>query len=208
MLTVAGAGVAAVMFLASPFLAAWDLRQAMKTGDTATLERRVDWPSVRASLHKSYGPTQQMLSEITEAGGAPKPGFWQRVVSATVPMLSGTAIDYYVTPTGVPQLFSWRETWRQKVRPAIGLSEPPMVLAGTAFEGTSVDKVLSMLKRVDRAAFTSPMRLELELRDRYTETRSYRAVMELRGLTWTLTEVYVLSVEPPKPQAQPVAQSS
>jgi Protein of unknown function (DUF2939) len=203
-----GATIGAVMYFGSPMLAAWEVRQAIRSADKATLERRVDWTSVRATLNRSLEPAQQVIAEISEAGGAPKPGLWSRIVKATVPMLSGTAIDYYVTPEGVPQLYAWRETWRQKVRPAIGLAEPRMALAGTPLENTSLDKVLSLLKRVDRAAFTGPTRLELEVRDRYAEHRSYRAVMELKGMTWMLTEVEVLSVEPPKPATQPVAHSS
>lgn len=203
-----GAAIGAVIYLGSPMLAAWEVRQAIRSSDKATLERRVDWTSVRATLNRSLGPAQEVLTEISEAAGAPKPGLWSRIIKATVPMLSGTAIDYYVTPEGVPQLYAWRETWRQKVRPAIGLAEPRMALAGTPLENTSLDKILSLLKRVDRAAFTGPTRLELEVRDRYAEHRSYRAVMELKGMTWMLTEVEVLSVEPPKPATQPVAHSS
>ncbi|MFM9846826.1 MAG: DUF2939 domain-containing protein [Hyphomicrobiaceae bacterium] len=203
-----GAAIGAVIYLGSPMLAAWEVRQAIRASDKATLERRVDWTSVRATLNRSLGPAQEVLTEISEAAGAPKPGLWSRIIKATVPMLSGTAIDYYVTPEGVPQLYAWRETWRQKVRPAIGLAEPRMALAGTPLENTSLDKILSLLKRVDRAAFTGPTRLELEVRDRYAEHRSYRAVMELKGMTWMLTEVEVLSVAPPKPTTQPVAQAS
>jgi Protein of unknown function (DUF2939) len=195
--------VGAVIYAGSPLLAAWEVRQALKTGDKVTLEQRVDWPSVRTSLHQSLGEAQQVINELTEAAGVPKPSLWRRVVAATVPMLTGTVIDSYVTPEGAPQLYAWRQTWREKVRPtigpAIGLSEPRMVLAGTAFEGTAVDKTLSLLRRVDRAAFTGPTRLELEVRDRYAENRRWRAVMELRGMTWKLTEVHVLAVPAPKP---------
>ncbi len=203
-ITLAGIVLAgALVYVCSPLLAAWEVRQALKTADKATLEQRVDWPSVRTSLRQSFAETQQVISELTDAAGVPKPGFWQRVVAATVPMLSSTVIDTYVTPEGAPQLYAWRQTWREKVRPtigpAVGLSEPPMALAGTAFEGMAIDKVLSMLRRVDRAAFTGPTRLELEIRDRYSESRRYRAVIELRGTTWKLTEVHVLSVPTPKP---------
>jgi hypothetical protein len=114
-------------------------------------------------------------------------------------MLSGTAIDWYVTPEGAPQLYAWRQTWRQTVRPSIGLAEPPMALAGTSFEGTALDKVVTVLRRVDRAAFTSPVRVELEMRDRYVDDRSYRVVLQLRGLTWKVTEVYVLRSRKPTP---------
>ncbi len=112
-----GAVIAGVIYLGSPMLAAWEIRQAIRTGDKATLEHRVDWTSVRATLNRSLEPAQQVIAEISEAGGAPKPGLWSRIVRATVPLLSGTAVDYYVTPEGVPQLYAWRETWRQKVRP-------------------------------------------------------------------------------------------
>ena len=198
--TMAGLALASmVVYAGSPLLAAWEVRQALKTGDKLTLEQRVDWPSVRNSLHQSIAEAQQVINELTEAAGVPKPGFWQRVVAATVPMLSSTVIDSYVTADGASQLYAWRQTWREKVRPAIGLGEPPMVLTGTALEGTAIDKTLSMLRRVDRAAFTGPTRLELEVRDRYAETRRYRAVMELRGMTWKLTEVHVLPVPAAKP---------
>src|SRR5688572_1913865 len=117
-----GAVIAGVIYLGSPMLAAWEIRQAIRTGDKATLEHRVDWTSVRATLNRSLAPAQEVITEISEAAGAPKPGLWSRIVRATVPLLSGTAVDYYVTPEGVPQLYAWRETWRQKVRPALGMS--------------------------------------------------------------------------------------
>jgi hypothetical protein len=191
----------AVWFIASPFLASWELRQAIRTGDTATLEKRVEWPSVRASLRQSFDEVQKAITELSDAAGVPKPSLWQRIVSATVPMLSGTVIDRYVTPAGLPQLYAWRETWRNTVRPTIGLTEPPMALAGTTWEGTALDKVVTVLRRVDRAAFVSPTRVELELRDRYVNERSYRAVWQLKGWTWKLTELYVRRVPKPTPPA-------
>lgn len=38
------------LYLGSPWLAAWDLMHAARTGDVAALEARVDMPAVRASL--------------------------------------------------------------------------------------------------------------------------------------------------------------
>ena len=188
--------VAVCWFIASPFITVWELRHALKTGDVALLERRVDWPAVRSTLRQSSDEAQKMITELADAGGAPKPGFWQRVAAATLPLLAGTVIDRYVTPEGAPQLYSWHQIWREKVRPTIaptlGLAEPRMALAGTWAEGTGLDKALTVMRRLDRAAFTSPVRVEIEMRSRYTPERSYRAVLQLRSFEWKLTELYVL----------------
>jgi hypothetical protein len=193
------APLAVCWFIASPFLTVWELRQAARTGDVAYLERKVDWIGVRGALRRSSDEAQRMITELAEIGGVPKPSFWQRVAAATLPLLSSTLIDRYVTPQGAPQLYAWHQTWVKSVRPTLGLEEPPTALAGTWAEGTGLDKTLTVLRRLDRAEFTSPMRVEIELRSRYAPQRSYRAVLELRSFEWKLTEFYVLSTPtPPK----------
>ena len=78
-----GAVIAGVIYLGSPMLAAWEIRQAIRTGDKATLEHRVDWTSVRATLNRSLAPAQEVITEISEAAGAPKPGRRTRLDRAT-----------------------------------------------------------------------------------------------------------------------------
>ncbi len=39
--------VAAALYALSPFRAAWVLREAINAGDTATIERKVEWDRVR-----------------------------------------------------------------------------------------------------------------------------------------------------------------
>ncbi len=184
--------VAGGTYAGSAFLAAWEIREAVRTGNTAALERRVDWDQVRASLKRSTAETRAVITEYAEASAAtlPKPGLWQRIKTAAAGLVTDPLIDRYVSAEGAPRLWALRETWRGTVRPIVH-SEPPTVLAGTALAGTSADKVLSLARRVDRVAFTSPFRMELELRDRYVEHRRWRAVLELKGQSWTLTEVHV-----------------
>lgn len=179
-------------YAGSAFLAAWEIREAVRTGNTATLERRVEWDQVRASLKRSAGEARAVITEYSEASAAalPKPGLWQRIKTAAAGFVTDPLIDRYVSAEGAPRLWALRETWRGKVRPIV-LSEPPTVLAGTVLAGTAADKALSIARRVDKVAFTSPFRMELEIRDRYVEERRWRAVLELKGQTWTLTEVHV-----------------
>lgn len=185
--------LAAGVHVASAFQAGWSIREAVRTGDTATLERRVDWASVRATLKRSANETRQLVSEMAEASGVPtRIGLWQRIKSAALPFVADPLIDRYVTAEGAPQLWSWRQTWRQRVRPTIGLSEPTTPLAGTWLGGTDFDRALSVARRLDKATVVSPTRIEVELRDRYVEGRSWRAALELRDLTWMLTEVHLM----------------
>ena len=70
------------MYLASPFFAAWTLRHAIKNGDTATIEQKVVWSSVRESLRTSIARHQRLLPEINDIGAKIDPTIWQRVRSA------------------------------------------------------------------------------------------------------------------------------
>ncbi len=182
-------------YAATPFLAMWQIREAVRSGDVKTLEQKVDWAAVRRSLKQSNGATRAVIAEYSDAAnaGGPKPGLWQRIKNAAAPLFTDPLIERYVTAEGASQLYAWRQSWREKVRPTIGLSEPKTVLAETPLAGTGLDRVLSVARRLDRAAFVSPTRIEAELRDRYREDRRWKAVLELQDWTWKLTEVHVLN---------------
>lgn len=189
--------VAAGLYAAMPFVSAWQIREAVRTGDTATLARKVDWPSVRNSLKSSLGEARQALSELADVAGQPRPSLWQRLKVAALPYLTDPLIDRYVSAEGAPRLYEWRQTWRSRVRPALGRGEPPTLLSDTWIGGTALDRGLSLARRVDRAHFVSPSRLEIELADRYVETRRWFAALERRGVDWQLTEMKVLAVAQP-----------
>jgi hypothetical protein len=123
---------------------------------------------------------------MSEAAGVAKPGLWQRLKSAALPFVADPLIDRYVTAEGAPQIWSWRQTWREKIRPTL-LTEPQTPLASTWLAGTALDRGLDVARRIKRATFTSPTRLEVVLRDRYTADRRWRAALELRGVAWVLT---------------------
>ena len=188
--------IAAGAYSAAPFLAVWQIREALRSNDITTLERKVDWVSVRRSLKQSNGEIRAAIAEYSQASGIPKPGIWDRLKTSVAPLFADPLIDRYVTAEGAPQIYRWRETWRQKVRPAVGFSEPPTLLAATPLAGTVVDRAVSIACRLTRAAFVSPTRVEVEVRDRYKADRRWRAVLDLNGWAWQLTEVHILHALP------------
>lgn len=188
--------IVAGAYSVAPFLAMWQIREALRAGDVTTLERKVDWLSVRRSLKQSNGEIRAAIAEYSQASGIPKPGVWDRIKTAAAPFFADPLIDRYVTAEGAPQIYGWRETWRQKVRPAVGMGEPPTVLASTPLAGTGMDRAVSVARRVTRAAFVTPTRVEVEIRDRYKEDRRWKAVLALNGWSWQLTEVHILHVPP------------
>ncbi len=185
-------------YAGSAFVVAWDIREALRTADTGVLQRRVDWASVRQSLKATATETRQLMLEMSATAGVvqARPGLWQRIKSAAAPLFADPLIDRYVTAEGAPQIWSWRQTWRKSIRPNIGLSEPKTPLAATWLSGTSLDHGLAIAGRIDRAAFSSPSRMEFEVRDKYVAGRRWRATFEFRNWNWVLSEVHLLRAVP------------
>lgn len=176
-------------YAAWPLYTALQIRDAMLTGDTPTLTRRIEWDSLRASLKASLSP--EALARLEADPDAPPPSIWHRIKSAVAPRLAGGVIDRYVTPEHLPVLLGYRRFWRGTVQPALGRQEPPTALAGTVFAGSAVDRLASFWRRLRRAVFQSPTKIVLEVEDKYTPGRHYIATLELRGLGWKLTGLTV-----------------
>src|SRR4029078_3132676 len=83
-----------------PLHAALQIREAMIAGDTATLARRVEWNSVRATLKASIGPAP--APRLKAAPNAPQPSLWQRIKNTVRPTVANTVIDRYGTPENRP----------------------------------------------------------------------------------------------------------
>jgi hypothetical protein len=182
-----------LLYVAWPLWSAYELRQAILDRDTATLERKVDWPAVRASLKGSLKNRGQPAAE--EAAPEPSSSVWSRITSMVRPQLTETLIDRHVTAEGLPQLYSYRRTYWESVRPRLGLGGPETRLAGTWLSGTAIDRAWSSLRRLERAEFKSPTRLELEILDPYRADRHYLTLWELKGFDWKLVS---LAIAPPR----------
>ena len=185
------AGVIAVCagwYVVSPFWAAWSLREAIRSGDTSTIEQRVEWQSVRSSLKASLAENNQLLVQAQEMGSAIRPTLWQRVKSAFGATVLDRFIETYVTPQGLPQLFRYHRLAREHL--------PGAVNAASTDERPWSQRVADFYRRLLRAEFQSLRRVEFEIADRFSPERRIVSVMALIGMRWKLTELRVIAPGP------------
>ena len=105
LLMAAAAGLTlAVAYVAYPILTVWTIREAVRIGDTACIETKIEWPTVRATLrdsltHYALGPT------TVAAAGSPPPsvGLWQRIKNRLSRRAVDNLVERYVTPEGYVQ---------------------------------------------------------------------------------------------------------
>jgi hypothetical protein len=88
-------------------------------------------------------------------------------------------VDTYVTPEGLPKLFTMRQAYRDYV-------------AGDADDAIPVlERIERAWSRVKRAEFTGLTTFEIDMEDKYDPTRLFLGKLQLTGLGWKLTELRV-----------------
>ena len=162
-------------YTAAPFVTAWSIREAVRNGDAAYLENAIDWPGVRETLKPSLS---RLAVDIPDATA--EPSLWQRIKAYVGEGAVSTAIDSAVTPEGLPQLFTIRKAYRDYVSGQPEESKLPVL-----------DRMQRAWARVKRAEFTSLTAFEVDMADKWDESRIYLAKLELTGLGWKLKELRV-----------------
>ncbi len=106
--------LAIAAYIASPFATAWSIREAVRNGDAAYLEHKIDWPAVRVTLAPTIG---KLLLDLPDAeqGSLTEPGLWQRFKAYMGQGAVNSAIESYVTPEGLTKLFNYRKMYRDYV---------------------------------------------------------------------------------------------
>lgn len=166
-------------YVAAPFVTAWSIREAVKSGDSAYLARKIDFAAVRQTLTPSLARYAFDMPNPDDPSPAEKPGIWKRVKA----YWGGAAINHftekYITADGLPQIFQLRQTYRETTG-AANAPKPPLF-----------DRLKAFYDRIVRAEFKSVSTVEIEMRDQFNETRHHVALLELRGLEWTLVSVAI-----------------
>jgi hypothetical protein len=152
-------------YIASPFVAAFEIRRAIDTGDVAALERRIDFSGVRAGLKTS---TAEVAPE--------EPTLRQRVTGTMTTWL----IDHYVTAEGLGKLVAMRHGW---LATTLGISSTADRDAGL------IERITRFCQRIRRAEFRSLHQFELEMVDRRVADRIWIGHLDLRNGQWVLTRV-------------------
>ena len=150
----------------------------MVAGDSAALAARIDWDAVRSSLKASM--SAEAMARLDADPDAPAPTTWQRIKQSATPRLGGV-VDRYVTPEHLPVLLGYHRFCVAPVRPVLGREAPRTVLTDTLLAGSAVDRFISFLRRLRRAAFVSPTTIVVEIQDKYTAHRHYTATLGLQA---------------------------
>ena len=172
--------LALAAYVAAPFVTAWSIREAVRNGDSAYLERAIDWPGVRETLKPTLSRIALGMPD-PETQPAFKPGLWQRFKSYMGEGAINRTIDGYITPEGLPKLFSVRKAYREYVS-----HEPD-----EAKTLTIAERIQKAWSRVKRAEFTSLTSFEVDMADRWDENRIYLGKLELTNFGWQLKELRV-----------------
>lgn len=169
---------AVIGYMAAPFVTAWSIREAARNGDSAYLERAIDWPSVRETLKPTL--SQIALDLPNPEQPVTKPGLWQRFKAYWGQSAVSSAIDGYLTPEGLPQLFAMRKAYRDYTGATDELAALPVL-----------ERMKRFWSRVKRAEFTGFTTFEVDMADKHEPNRIYLAKLELTGNGWMLKELRI-----------------
>ena len=171
--------VAFVAYIGSPFVAAWSIREAVRNGDAAYLEHKIDWPAVRVTLAPTIG---KLILDVPdpEQAAVTNPGLWQRFKVYMGQGAVNRAVESYVTPEGLTKLFNYRKVYRDYV-------------AGQPDESklSVTDRMKRMWARVKRAEFMSLTTFEIDMADKHDPDRVYLAKLVLEGINWKVKELRI-----------------
>ncbi len=188
-------------YVAAPFVTAWNIREAVKDGDSTYLADKIEWDRIKETLKVSLAAAALDLpaSDVAPAPDAtnespppaatpsPRPSLWQRFKTYLGKSAVDRMVDTYANAEGLPKLFAYRQTYRG----AVGYAEEPKTLANLPA------RMQRAWSRVRRATFTSPTRFEMEMADKSDPTRSFAGVLEFKGFEWKLVSLHLKQEKPP-----------
>ena len=177
--------MAVSLYIVSPFWTAWSIREAVKSGDVATLQSKVDWHTVRPALRASIAQHAKLLPAAVDVGRAIRPTLWQRIKFLFGETMLDRFMARYITPQGLPQLYQLKHGYRTRVR---GLEDEDLLPLR--------ERVRRFLRRIRRAEFVNLTHVEIEVADRDDPARHVVGTMSLIGFEWKLTGIRVKAAQP------------
>ncbi len=176
------------LYAASPFATAWILREAIKEGHTPTIDRLIDWDRVRPTLRASMTslalnrPIAASLIDDANASPPAATGWWQRFKGYLGASAVDQLIERYANAQGLPQLFTYGQTYRRIVQ---GHQEPEKTLANLP------ERFRAFWSRIRHVEFLTPALFEIEMEDKFDPTRRYTGIFTFTEWRWQLTGLYV-----------------
>jgi Protein of unknown function (DUF2939) len=181
-----------LLFLAWPLWSGWQLRQAMRARDVATLEARVDWPTLRTNLKPRIATAiEQDADQSGKIGGMLK-----RALGGIV---ADKGVDYLVTPKTLARVLAGREfiTARSKRDPAAppqSDKQPAPKVDPSLADPEDPDDPIPP-RRLRWAFFDSPTRFRIEATHPRIPNGRIVAILGQQGFSWKLVDVQLLETK-------------
>ncbi len=157
-------------YAASPYVAMYQLKLALETGDTARLERRIDWASVREGLKQDIadgiiGPVQTQLASNT------LPQFGASFMAG----IANSMIEHDVTPQNLIAVIRQSQDRPQD------------------HNGPHVDGLGSMLQCLTTASFEGPASFNVVIATASDDPDEghLRLRLELQNGTWRVVRAWI-----------------
>ena len=172
--------IVVTLYIASPFISAWLIREAVSNGNSDYLAYSVEWPSVLETLKPSIARIAFNLPDPKQDPAASN-GFWQRLKTTVGQSAVDRIVDTYVTPEGLPQLFTLGKTYRNYTSSDAGESKTTPLL----------ERIERTWARVKRAEFTGFTTFEIDMADKHDPARIYLGKLKLTPVGWKLAELRI-----------------
>jgi Protein of unknown function (DUF2939) len=186
----AGVMVVALLVLSWPLWSAWQLHRAMKTRDIASLETRVDWPTLRANMKPRI--TQAIEDNAADSGSIS--GALKRAISGVV---ADKGVDLLVTPQTLGRILAGREFVANKLKkdpkevpPPAPKRTAPATPDDEDIEGEDPEDPMPP-RRLRWAFFESYDRFRIEAIHPRLKNGRMVAILGQQGLGWKLIDVSV-----------------
>ena len=179
------------LYLSAPVLTAWEIREAVKSGDVETLRQRVAWDSVRQTLRQSIAHHAELLPAAMNVGRNVRPTLWQRIKFMFGESMLDRFMDRYITAEGLPQLYQLKNGYRTRVQ---GLPDESKLPFKT--------RVTNLLRRLKRFEFMDLGTVELEIESRDRPGQHFVGTLSLIGFDWKLTSLVVKRAPPAAVQSE------
>ena len=172
--------IVVTLYIASPFVSAWFIREAVRNGNSDYLAYAIEWPSVRETLKPSIARIALNLPD-PEQDPAASNRFWQRLKTTVGQSAVDRIVDTYVTPEGLPQLFTLGKTYRNYTSSDAGEAKTTPLL----------ERIERTWARVKRAEFTGFTTFEIDMADKHDPARIYLGKLKLTPVGWKLAELRI-----------------
>ena len=184
-----------------PLLSAFEIKQAVREGDVATLERMVHWAPVRASLKASIAalPPHMRAGDtpaMPDGFELPRPSLWNRIKAVAAPILADRVIDTYLTAEGIGKLLHARQGG---VLGMLGLPQAPSAVGDNPDKPKQVGtlhRFAHFYSKIVHARFQSLGQVEIEIAEHANAAHHLISLFELSGFEWKLASVRVVPAAP------------